>query len=136
MAQYVGSFLVTWGSRKQQYIALSTTEVEYIAVAAYYSQLIWLKQQLEDFGVKLPTMEIKCDNTSVINVSKNHVHHSRTKHIDIRHHLLRDHVEKGNVKLTHVCTEDQVDNIFTKGLSSEPFQRLRVMLGLIPMSKG
>lgn len=97
MAQYVGPCLVTWGSRKQQSIALSTTEAEYIAAAACCSQLLWLKQQLEDFGIKLPTMEIKCDNTSAINVSKNPVHHSRTNHIDVHHHFLRDHVEKGNV---------------------------------------
>ena len=74
-------------------------------------------------------MEIKCDNTSAINVSKNPVHHSRTKHIDVR-----DHVEKGNVMLTHVRTEDQVADIFTKGLLREPFERLRVILGLIPTS--
>ena len=80
-------------------------------------------------------MEIKCDNTSAINVSKNPVHHSRTKHIDVRHHFLRDHVEKGNVVLNHVCTQDQVADIFTKGLSREPFERLRVMLGLIPMGQ-
>ena len=135
MAQFVGPCLVTWGSRKQQSIALSTTEAEYIAAAACCAQLLWLKQQLEDFQVKLPVMEIKCDNTSAINVSKNPVHHSRTKHIDVRHHFLRDHVEKGNVVLNHVCTQDQVADIFTKGLSREPFERLRVMLGLIPMGK-
>ena len=134
MAQFVGPCLVTWGSRKQQSIALSTTEAEYIAAAACCSQLLWLKQQLEDYGIKLPQMEIKCDNMSAINVSKNLVHHSRTKHIDVRHHFLCDHVEKGNVILTHVRTYDQVANIFTKGLSREPFQRLRVMLGLIPLS--
>ena len=134
MAQYVGPCLVTWGSRKQQSIALSTTEAEYIAAAACCSQLLWLKQQLEDYGIKLPQMEIKCDNTSAINVSKNPVHHSRTKHIDVRHHFLRDHVEKGNVFLTHVRSEEQVADIFTKGLAREPFQRLRVMLGLIPLS--
>ena len=134
MAQFVGPCLVTWGSRKQQSIALSTTEAEYIAAAACCAQLLWLKQQLEDFQIKLPVMEIKCDNTSAINVSKNPVHHSRTKHIDVRHHFLRDHVEKGNVMLTHVRTKDQVADIFTKGLSREPFERLRVMLGLIPMS--
>ena len=133
MAQFIGPYLVTWGSRKQQSIALSTTEAEYISALACCIQLLWLKQQLEDFGVELPTMESKCDNTFAINVSKNHVHHSRKKLIDVLHHLLRDHVEKGNVVLTHVRTEDQVANIFTKGLSREPFQRLRVMLGLIPM---
>ena len=131
MAQFFGPCLVTWSLGKQQSIALSTTEAEYIEAAACCSQLLWLKQQLEDYGIKLPQMEIKCDNTSAINVSKNLVHHSRTKHIDVRHHFLCDHVEKGNVILTHVRTEDQVVDIFTKGLSREPFQRLRVMLGLI-----
>ena len=81
MAKFVGPCLVTWGSRKQQSIALSTTDAEYIAVAACCSQLLWLMQQVGDFGIKLPTMEIKCDNTSPINVSKNPVHHSRKKNI-------------------------------------------------------
>jgi hypothetical protein len=135
MAQFIGPCLVSWGSKKQNSIALSTTEAEYIAAAACCSQLLWLKQQLEDYGVKLDTLEIKCDNTSAINVSKNPVHHSRTKHIDVRHHFLRDHVEKGNIMLTHCRTEEQLADIFTKGLSRLPFQHLRVRLGLIPMSK-
>ena len=134
MARYVAPFLVTWGSRKKQSIALSTTEAEYIAATACCIQLLWLKQQLEDFSINLPTMEIKCYNTTAINVSKNQVHHSRTKNIDVRNHFMRDHVEKGNVVLTHVRTEDQVADIFTKGLSREPFQRSSVMLELILMS--
>ena len=120
MAQFVGPCLVTWGSCKQQSIALSTIEAEYIATAACCSQLLWLKQKLEDFQIKLPTIEIKCDNTSAINVSKNPVHHSRTKHIDVRHHFLRDRVEKGNVMLTHVRSEDQVADIFTRDFQGSP----------------
>ena len=134
MAQFLGPCLVSWGSRKQNSIALSTTEAEYIAAAACCSQLLWLKKQLKDFGVELGTLEIKCDNTSAINVSKNPVHHSRTKHIDIRHHFLRDHVEKGNIKLTHCRTEDQIADIFTKGLSRLPYLNLRMLLGMIPQS--
>ena len=134
MAQFIGPCLVSWGSRKQNSIALSTTEAEYIAAAACCSQLLWLKQQLKDFGVELGTLEIKCDNTSAINVSKNPVHHSRTKHIDIRHHFLRDHVEKGNIELTHCRTEDQIADIFTKGLSRLPYLNLRMLLGMIPQS--
>jgi hypothetical protein len=134
MAQFIGPCLVSWGSRKQNSIPLSTTEAEYIAAAACCSQLLWLKQQLKDFGVELGTLEIKCDNTSAINVSKNPVHHSRTKHIDIRHHFLRDHVEKGNIELTHCRTEDQIADIFTKGLGGLPYLNLRMLLGMIPQS--
>ena len=132
MAQFIGPCLVSWGSRKQNCIALSTTEAEYIAAAACASQMLWLKQQLDDYGIALGALEIKCDNTSAISVSKNLVHHSRTKHIDVRHHFLRDHVEKGNIKLTHVRTEDQIADIFTKPLGSIPFLNLRLMLGLLP----
>ena len=132
MAQFIGPCLVSWGSRKQNCIALSTTEAEYIAAAACASQMLWLKQQLDDYGIALGALEIKCDNTSAINVSKNPVHHSRTKHIDVRHHFLRDHVEKGNIKLTHVRTEDQIADIFTKPLGRIPFLNLRLMLGLLP----
>ena len=104
MAQFVGPCLVTWGSRKQQSIALSTTEAEYIAAAACCAQLLWLKQRLEDFQIKLPVMKIKYDNTSAINVSENPVHHSRTKHIEIRHHFLRDCVKKGSVIMSFCRT--------------------------------
>src|SRR3978361_485358 len=114
MAQFRGPCLVSWGSRKQNCIALSTTEAEYIAAAACASQLLWLKQQLGDFKIDLGALEIRCDNTSAINVSKNHVHHSRTKHIDVRHHFLRDHVERGNIMLTHVRTDEIVTSHNTK----------------------
>ena len=96
--------------------------------------MLSLKQQLEDFKIDLGALEIRCDNTSAINVSKNLVHHSRTKHIDVRHHFLRDHVEKGNIQLTYVRTEDQIADIFTKPLGRIPFLNLRLMLGLLPSS--
>ena len=131
MAQFVGPFLVTWGSRKQQSIALSTTEAKYIAASACCSHLLWIKQQVEDFGIKLPTMEIKCDNTSTINVSKNPVHHSRKKHIHVRHHFLRDNVELGLISMEHVRTEDQIADIFTKALDRHPYEHLRLLLGMI-----
>ena len=111
---------------------LSTTEAEYIAAAACASQMLWLKQKLEDFKIDLGALEIRCDNTSAINVSKNPVHHSRTKHIDVRHHYLRDHVDKGNIKLTHVRTKVQIADIFTKPLERIPFINLCLMLGLLP----
>ena len=134
MAQFLGPCLVSWGSRKQNSIALSTTEAEYIAAAACCTQLLWLKQQLTDFGISFGPLEIRCDNTSAIDIAKNPVHHSRTKHIDIRHHFLRDHVEKKNIKLTHCRTEDQIADIFTKALPRGTFVHLRLLLGLIPFN--
>ena len=115
-------------------LALIPIEAEYIVVAACCTQLLWLKQQLSDFGVTFDALEIRCDNTSAINISKNPVLHSRTKHIDIRHHFLRDHVEKKNIVLTHCRTEDQIADIFTKALSKDQFVNLRVLLGLIPFA--
>ena len=76
-------------------------------------------------------LTILCDNTSAINISKNHVHHTRTKHIDIRHHFLRDHVEKGNIIMEFCRTEDQIADIFTKALNRVPFENLRLELGMI-----
>ena len=70
-------------------------------------------------------------NTSVINIAKNLFHHSRTKHIHIRHHFLCDNVELGLISMGHVRTEDQVADIFTKALDKRPFEHLRLLLGMI-----
>jgi hypothetical protein len=131
MAHFLGSCLISWGSKKQNTVALSTAEAEYIAAAACCSQLLWIKSQLRDFGVLLDCVPILCDNTSAINISKNPVQHSKTKHIEIRHHFLRDNVEKGNVELLFCKSEDQLADIFTKPLCRESFCRLRVLLGLV-----
>ena len=82
--------LVSWSSKKKNFIALSTTEAEYIDVGSCCAQIVWIKQQLSDFGVALHNIPIFCDNTSTINITKNLVQHSHTKHIEIRHHFIRD----------------------------------------------
>ena len=97
-----------------------------VAATDCCSQLLWLKQQLSDFGMNFSSVKILCDNTSAINISKNHVHHSCTKHIDIRHYFLRDHVEKGNIVLDHCRIKDQIANIFTKALNREEYENLRI----------
>ena len=74
---------------------MPTVEVKYVAAASYCAQLLWIKQQLKDFGVDAGCIPIFCDNTSAINILKNPCQHKRTKHIDIRIHFLRDNVEKG-----------------------------------------
>jgi hypothetical protein len=75
-----------------------------------------MKQQLEDFKLKFDHIPIRCDNTSAINISKNSILHSRTKHIEIRHHFIRDHVQKGDVRLKFISTDFQWADIFTKPL--------------------
>jgi len=86
--------LVSWFSKKQNSVALSTAEAEYIAAGSCYAQALYMKQQLEDFKLKFDHIPISCDNTSAINISKNPILYSRTKHIEIRHHFIRDHVQK------------------------------------------
>ena len=83
--------------------------------------MLWIKQQLEDYGVSKTKIPIKCDNTSVINLLKNLIQHSRTKHIEIRHHFLRDHVQNEDILLEFIPTEDQLADIFTKPLDLDKF---------------
>ena len=97
--QFFGHSLVSWFNKKQNSVALSTTEAEYIATGCCCAQVLWMRQTLKDFDLSFTTTPILCDNTSARNLSKNPVHHSRTKHIEVRHHFLRDHVVKNDVKL-------------------------------------
>ena len=84
-----------------------------------------MKQTLLDYGVVLEKVPLLCDNESAVKLANNPVHHSRTKHIDIHHHFLRDHVAKNNLSLEGVRTEDQLADIFTKPLDEVTFCRLR-----------
>ena len=102
----LGSSLVYWNCKKQACVALLTTRVEYIAAGSCCAQSLWMKQQLEDFGVYLDHITLKCDNTSAINLTKNPFMHSRTKHIEIRHHFLRDHVSKGDYCIELIDSEN------------------------------
>ncbi|KAG9460048.1 hypothetical protein H6P81_004556 [Aristolochia fimbriata] len=127
---YLGTNLVSWYSKKQNSISLSTAEAEYIAAGSCCAQLLWMKQMLEDYGVPSGVLTVYCDNTSAINISKNPVQHSRTKHIDIRHHFIREQVEDGKVILEYLSTENQLADIFTKSLDAKRFEFLRGTLGL------
>ncbi|WVZ48731.1 LOW QUALITY PROTEIN: hypothetical protein U9M48_000150 [Paspalum notatum var. saurae] len=127
--QLLGTSLVSWSSRKQASVSLSTTEAEYIAAASCCSQLLWMKATLSDFGLRFGKIPLLVDSTSAISVAKNPVLHSRTKHIDVRFHFLRDHYEKGDIDLVHVASENQLADIFTKPLEFSSFVRLRGELG-------
>ena len=127
----LGNSLISWHSKKQVSVALSTAEAEYVAAGSCYAQILWLKQQLEDYGIHLHNIPLKCDNTSAINLTKNPIMHSRTKHIEIRHHFIRDHVQKGDCVLEFIDTSKQLADIFTKPLPTENFYFIRRELGIL-----
>lgn len=132
--QFLGDRLISWFSKKQTSIATSTAEAEYLAAGSCCSQLLWIQQQLKDYGVITSESPIFCDNTSAIAITYNPVLHSRTKHIDIRHHFIRDHVMKKDIKVEYVPTDQQTADIFTKPLSQAKFILFRNSLGLIDFS--
>jgi hypothetical protein len=83
-----------------------------------------MRQTLRDFGYNLIKVPLLCDNENAIRLADNLVEHSRTKHIDIWHHFLRDHQQRGDIDIYHISTENQLANIFTKPLDEKKFSRL------------
>jgi hypothetical protein len=126
--------LVSWHRKKQVSISLSTAEAEYVAAGSCCAQILWLKQQLLDFYIKLQHIPIICDNISSINLTKNPVLHSHTKHIEVRHHFLHDHVEKGDVVFEQDDNKNQLAYIFTKPFSTVLFFNIRMELGMLDIS--
>jgi len=120
----LGSSLISWHCKKQANVALSTTEAEYIAARNCCVQTLWLKQQLSDFGIMLSRIPILCDNTNIINLTKNPVMHSKTKHIEIMHHFLREHIINGNCEIKFIGTELQLVDLFTKPIAKDSFNFL------------
>ena len=123
---------MAWHSKKLNSVSLSTAEAEYIAARSCCAQLLWMKQTLLDHNVPQQCMPIMCDNSSAINISKNFVQHSCTKHIDIRYHFPRDHADQRNIELVFVPTDAQLADFFTKPLGNDHFIKLRHQLGIGP----
>jgi hypothetical protein len=128
---FIGRSLVSWSSKKQTSVALSTAEAEYVVAGQCCAQLLWMWQTLRDFGYNLSKVPLLCDNESAICLADNPVEHSRTKHIDIRYHFLRDHQQKGDIDIFHISTENQLADIFTKSLDEKTFCRFRRELNVI-----
>jgi hypothetical protein len=127
----IGSAAIAWSSKKQLTVALSSPEAEYRGVAVTTCEAIWLKRLLKDLHEEVfdPT-EIYCDNLSSIQLAKNPVFHVRTKYIEVHYHLVRERVLSGEVELTHVLTNRQIADIFTKPLGLDKLQQLSGALGL------
>nr|GEW07522.1 retrovirus-related Pol polyprotein from transposon TNT 1-94 [Tanacetum cinerariifolium] len=123
--------LKSWFSKKQTTLAISTIEAEYESARKACQQALWMKQALIDYDVQLDDISIMCDNKGAIDLSKNPMQHSRTKHIKIRHHFFRDNVQKGHISIKKVSSVDNIADILTKPLKLESFNYLRLGLGMM-----
>nr|GEU89213.1 hypothetical protein [Tanacetum cinerariifolium] len=114
--------------------AISTTEAEYIAMSGCCAQILWMRSQLTNYGFDFNKIPLYCDNCSAITLCCNNVQHSRSKHIDIRHHFIREQVERGVVELYFVTMDYQLADIFTKALPRQRFEFILLRLGMKSMS--
>ena len=133
---YFQGSLVSWSAIKQKSIALSSTEVEYYAMAHAFKEALWLRTFLGLLRFPVPRpFPILCDNQAACALSNSSAISARLKHINVRHHFIRDHVQAGSFTTTWIPTEDMPADIFTKPLSSIIFARHRDVVGLsIPLS--
>ncbi|GJU54255.1 retrovirus-related pol polyprotein from transposon TNT 1-94 [Tanacetum coccineum] len=128
---FVRCCLSSWFSKKQTALAISTTEAEYVSAEKACQQALWMKKALIDYDIRLDDVLLMCDNKGAIDLSKNPMQHSRTKHIEICHHFLRDNVQKGHISIKKVSSVDNIIDILTKPLKRESFNYLRLGLGIM-----
>nr|GEU47915.1 hypothetical protein [Tanacetum cinerariifolium] len=133
-AQFLGEKLVSWSSKKQDCTALSTAKAEYVSLFACCAQVLWMRTQLTDYGFHFKKISIYCDSKSAIAISCNPVQHSRTKHIAICYHFIKEYVEKGTIELYFVKTDYHLADIFTKALTADRFNYLVRCLGMRSLS--
>ncbi|GJZ41683.1 hypothetical protein Tco_0588569, partial [Tanacetum coccineum] len=128
--QFLGRRLITWQCKKQTIVATSTTEAEYVAAASCCGQVLWIQNQMLDYGFNFMNTKIYIDNESTICIVKNPVYHSKTKHIAIRHHFIRDAYEKKLIQVLKIHTDDNVADLLTKAFDVSRFQFLVVSIGM------
>ncbi|GJR01928.1 hypothetical protein Tco_0524912 [Tanacetum coccineum] len=122
--QFLGNRLISWQCKKQTMVSTSTTKAEYVAAANCYGQVLWIQNKLLDYGYNFMNTIIYIDNTSTICIIENHVQHSKTKHIEIRHHFIRDCNAKKLIQMAKIDTEHNVADLLTKGFDAGRFQYL------------
>ncbi|GJZ92476.1 hypothetical protein Tco_0664541 [Tanacetum coccineum] len=122
--QFLGSRLISCQCKKQTLEANSTTTAEYIVASQCCGQVLWIQNQLLDYGYNFMQTKIHVDNESAICVVKNPVYHSKTKHIKIRHHLIRDSYEKRLIEMVKIHTDNNVADLLTKAFDVSRFNFL------------
>nr|GFA00672.1 copia protein [Tanacetum cinerariifolium] len=132
-AHFLGENLVSWSSKKQD-CTVSTAKAEYVSLSTCCAQVLWMRTQLTDYGFHFNKILIYCDSKSAIAISCNPVQHSRTKHIVVRYHFIKEHMENGTIKLYFVKTDYQLADIFTKALPVDRFNYLVRHLGMRSLS--
>ena len=127
----LGGATISWKSKRQATVALSSTEAEYIALCAASQEVVWLRRLLASMGLqqKEPTT-LNEDNQGTIALSKNPKSHARTKHIDIKYHYVREVVEREEIELVYCSTDKMIADILTKGLPKPKFEELRSLMGV------
>ncbi|KAJ0623430.1 putative RNA-directed DNA polymerase [Helianthus annuus] len=129
--QFLGNRLISWQSKKQTTVSTSTAQAEYTAAYSCCSQVLWIQNQLLDYGINIMKTPIFIDNEACLGIVKNPVHHSRTKHIEIRIHAIRDAYEKGYIQVVPVDTTQQRADIFTKAFDKTRFNQLVTWLEMV-----
>jgi hypothetical protein len=135
MCFILGSVMISWGSRKQNPVALNTTKSKYITTCEACTKAVWLRKQISGLFDQVPDSNIiYCDNQSCIRLSEHPMFHERSKHIEIKYYFIRDKVEEGEVKLQHISTDEKTTYILTKPLSRINFAYLRDKLGMVEIT--
>nr|GFA41526.1 hypothetical protein [Tanacetum cinerariifolium] len=125
--------LISWQCKKRTIVATSTTEAEYVVAAHCCGQVLWIQNQLLDYGFNLMNTKIYFDNESTICIVKNLVFHSKTKHIEIRHHFSRDAYEKKLIHVLKIHTDDNVADLLTKAFDVSRFKFLVINIRMVNM---
>ena len=128
----LGSGIISWCSKRQPTVSLSTTEAKYRAAAGTTQESTWLKLLMEDLHqiIDYP-ISLHCDNQSAIRLAENPVFHARTKHVEVHYHFIREKVLKEEIEMQQIKTDDQVADLFTKGLNTGKHESFRCQLNMV-----
>ncbi|GJV54912.1 hypothetical protein Tco_1455917 [Tanacetum coccineum] len=129
--QFLGCRLISWQCKKQTVVATSSTEAEYVAAASCCGQVLWIQNQMLDYGYNFMHTMINIDNNSTICIVKNPVSHTKTKHIEIRYHFIRDCYDKKLIQVVKIHTDHNFADLLTKALDVRRFQYLVSSIGML-----